>query len=90
MYWIKGNKRIQVTTDHEIYFYLIDPVTFVPELENMMYNFMNCTQMMFGSKVKYCVTFKTNEKSFDIHRRKYVHDFRSNVVNDNFDGSRGL
>lgn len=46
--------------------------------------------MMFGSRVRYCVTYKTNQKSFDIYRRKYEHDFRPNVFNDNFDGSRGL
>jgi len=46
--------------------------------------------MMFGSKVRYCVTFKANQKSFDIHRRKYVHDFRQTVVKMNLDGSRGL
>ena len=90
MYFIKGNKRILITTDTKIFFYLIDPVTFIPALENCMYNFMNCSQMMFGSKVKYCVTFKTNQKSFDIYRRKYEHQFRANVVKDNFDGSRAL
>jgi len=90
IYFIKGNKRIQVTTDEKIYFYLIDPVTFEPTLENIMFNYMNCSQMMFGSKVRYCVTYKTNQKSFDIHRRKFVHDFRQNVVKMNLDGSRGL
>ena len=42
IYFIKGNKRIQITTDDKIYFYLIDPITFEPELENVMYNFMDC------------------------------------------------
>ena len=55
-----------------------------------MFNFMNCSQMMFGSKVKYCVTFKTNQKSFDIYRRKFEHDFRPNIVSDNLDGEKGL
>jgi hypothetical protein len=90
IYFIKGNKRIQVTTDQKIYFYLIDPTTFEATLDNVMFNFMNCSQMMFGSLVRYCVTYKTNQKSFDIHRRKYVHDYRLNVVKANLDGSRGL
>ena len=42
IYFIKGNKRIQITTDDLIYFYLIDPETFEPELENVMFNFMGC------------------------------------------------
>ena len=90
IYFIKGNKRIQVTTDERIFFYVIDPITFMPTLENVMSNFMNCTQMMFGSKVRYCITYKTNQKSFDIYRRKYEHDFRVNVVNRNLDGAIGL
>lgn len=60
LYFIKGNKRIQVTTDQNIYFFIIDPKTFEPELENVMFNFMSCSQMMFGSRVRYCVTYKTN------------------------------
>jgi hypothetical protein len=62
----------------------------MPTLENVMFNFMNCSQMMFGSKVKYGITYKTNQKSFDIHRRKFEHDFKVNVVAADLDGSRGL
>ena len=36
LYYIKGNIRIQVTTDDLIYFYLIDKDTFMPQLENVM------------------------------------------------------
>ena len=60
IYYIKGNVRIQITTDDKIYFYLIDKETFEPIFENVMSNYMNCNQMMFGSKVRYCVTYKTN------------------------------
>ena len=63
----------------------------MPTLENVMYNFMNCSQMMFGSKVKYGITFKTNSSSFDIYRRKYEHNYQVNAVSKyNLDGSRGL
>lgn len=90
IYFIKGNKRIQVTTDDLVYFYLIDPDTFMPQLENVMYNFMDCSQMMFGSRVKYGITYKGNEQSFDIYRRKYMHDFKVPVVDFNFEGSHGI
>ena len=76
VYYIKGNVRIQVTTDDNIYFYLIDKKTFMPELENVMMNYMCCNQMMFGSKVKYGISFKLNEKSFNIYRRKYQHNLK--------------
>ena len=42
IYFIKGNIRIQVTTDDYVYFYLIDKETFMPTLENVMQNYMGC------------------------------------------------
>lgn len=60
IYYIQGNQRIQITTDTEVFFYLVDKTTLMPTLENVMQNFMNCSQMMFGKKVKYGITFKTN------------------------------
>ena len=36
IYYIKGNIRIQVTTDDLVYFYIIDKETFMPHLENVM------------------------------------------------------
>ena len=55
-----------------------------------MFNFMSCNQMMFGSKVKYSVTYKTNQRSFDIFRRKYWHDFKVPVADENLEQSIGL
>ena len=55
----KGNIRIQITTDNSIYFYLMCKETLMPKLENVMFNYMNCTQMLFGKKVKYGVTYST-------------------------------
>ena len=69
---------------------MIDPVTFEPELENVINNFMNCTQMLFGSKVKYGITFKTNQKSFKLWSKAYKHDFSSTVVTANLSGSIGI
>lgn len=42
IYYIKGNIRIQVTTDDLVYFYIIDKETFMPHLENVMSNYMKC------------------------------------------------
>ena len=90
IYYIKGNIRIQVTTDEVVYFYLIDKETFMPTLENVLYNYMGCNQMMFGSKVRYGITYKTNERSFDIYRRKYMHNLKVNVDSGNLEGAFGL
>lgn len=49
-----------MTTAEKINFYLIDKVTFMPTLENVMYNFMQCSQMMFGARVRYGISFKIN------------------------------
>ena len=62
----------------------------MPILENVMYNYMSCTEMMFGSKVRYGITYKSNQRSFSIYRRKYQHNFNVPVVNDNLEGSIGL
>ena len=90
IYYIRGNKRIQITTDDKVRFYLICKETFKPTLENVMYNYMTCNQMMFGPKVKYGVTFKTNQRSFDVYRRKYNHDFRVPIYTDIMENCYGL
>lgn len=87
IYFIRGNKRIQVTSDTNIYFYLIDPETCEPRLENVMHNYMDCNQMMFGSKVRYGITYKTNEKSFNVYKRKFTHDFIVKIDDQNLEGA---
>lgn len=89
IFFIKGNVRFQITTDEKIYFYLIDKQTFLPRVENVMYNFMNCSQMMFGSMVRYCITFKTNQPNFHIWVRKAYHNFKVALTNENMEGSMG-
>ena len=68
----------------------MDLETYEVKLENVMNNFMNCSIMMFGAKVKYGLTFKSNEAGFDIYRKKYEHDFKICTVEDDLDGSMGL
>lgn len=62
----------------------------MPELENVLYNYMGCNQMMFGSRVRYGITYKTNQRSFDIYKRKYMHNLKVNVMAENFEGAFGL
>ena len=58
-----------MTTDQKIYFYLIDKDTLEPELENVMYNYMNCSTMMFGTKVRYGIAYKANQPGFEVYTR---------------------
>lgn len=90
IYYIKGNVRIQITTDEKVLFYLIDETTFEPTLENVMYNYMGCSTMMFGSKVRYGITYKIGEKGFNIYRRKYQHEHMVNVKEENLEGAKLL
>ena len=90
IYFIKGNVRIQITTDTLIYFYIINRDTLVPELENVMYNFMNCNQMMIGSMRRYGISYKQNEMCFAIYTRKYMHNLRVCVDEHDYSGSKGI
>ena len=54
-----------------------------------MYNYMQCSQMMFGTKVRYGITYKTNQPGFQVYTRKYYHNFKVAVTQDNFEGARG-
>ena len=62
----------------------------MPELENVMYNYMQCSYMMIGPKVRYCVTYKNASRGFNIFRAKYVHNFKVNVESKNLEGSKVL
>ena len=90
IYFIRGNVRIQVTTDEKIYFYIIDRETCEPRLENVMYNFMQCSQMMFGKRVRYGITYKNDQSGFQIFTRKYFHNFKVQIDSDDFEGAIGL
>ena len=85
----KGNIRIQVTTDERIYFYIIDRETLLPELENVMNNFMGCSQMLVGLKVRFAITYKQNEQDFNIWSRRYYHNFKVKLTNTDLEGAVG-
>jgi hypothetical protein len=80
IYFIKGNIRIQISTEDKIYFYLVDKETLLPIFENVMNNYMNCLQMMIGPKVKYCVTYKNGSRAFNVFRAAYTHNFKVSVI----------
>lgn len=60
LYYIKGNVRIQIVSDEKIYFFIINQETLEASLQNVMLNYMKCSQMMFGPRVKYGITYKDN------------------------------
>ena len=62
----------------------------IPILEDVVDNYMQCSTIMFGGKENYCITFKQNQKSFDIYRQKYIHSFKQVVYHHDFNKSLGL
>lgn len=91
LYFIKGNIRINITTDEKIFFYLVEEHNdYVPVLENVMYNHMQCSSLIFGSRVRYGIAYKTNTRGFDIYTRKYEHDFKVNVHSQNLERCHGV
>ena len=89
IYFIRGNIRIQITTEGKIYFYLIDKKTFEPELENVMLNSMQCSSLMFGARVRYGISYKVSEQNFTIYTRKCFHNFKVCIDNSTYEGATG-
>lgn len=77
-------------TDQNIYFFKIDPDSFEPILDNVMFNFMDCSMMLFGSKVKFGICYKFLSNSFEVYMSQYEHDFLVPVVEEDCEGSKGL
>ena len=90
MIYYTKDQRFQITTDKLIYFYYIDEKTLKPELENCLYNFMGCSQMMFGPRLKYCITYKTGQTGFNIYKKRYIHKFLAKLSSQTYEGSFGV
>ena len=46
--------------------------------------------MLFGRRVRYCITYSAGEASFTVYTRKYRHSFTPTLYEDNFERSTGL
>ena len=66
IYFIKGNIRVNICTDDKIYFYRIDNDEFEPRLENVMYNYMGCSCMIFGADVSFAIAYNINLKEMSL------------------------
>jgi hypothetical protein len=84
---------MNITTDEKILFYIMDRETLTPNLENVIYNYMGCSQLLFGSSkstMRYCIPFKQNRKNFDIYRQGYSHNLMCTITDQNLDKSLGI
>jgi len=55
-----------------------------------MNNFMQCSMMMFGKLVRFCVAYKTNQPGFVIYTRSSFHNFRVAIDSKNWEGAIGV
>ena len=55
-----------------------------------MANYMGCSMCIFGQSVINGITCKTNERSFDVYKKKNTHLLKASVDDGNFEGSIGL
>ena len=62
----------------------------MPVLDNVMYNFVGCTNILFGSRSRYCITYKLGLTSISIWRRKYFHSYLAKIDSNSFNDSKGL
>ena len=46
--------------------------------------------MMIGAAKRYSITYKQNENDFQIYKRKFMHNLRVCVNDNNFEGSIAL
>lgn len=45
--------------------------------------------MMFGSRVRFGITYKTNQPGFQIYTRKFFHNFKVALSSQNYEGAIG-
>ena len=55
-----------------------------------MYNYMNCSVMMFGPLVRFSITYKTNQPGFTNYTRKYYHNFKVAISKKDYEGAKGV
>jgi hypothetical protein len=51
---------------------------------------MKCSFMLFGPKVKFCISYKNHEKGFNIYGRQFIHDLMVEYDHENYEGELGL
>jgi hypothetical protein len=89
---VSGNQSVgtfQVIEDQYINFYEFCEETWIPKLQNVMMNFMQCGMILFVESQKFCITYKQNQNNFTSYKRKVNHDFKVRVNDGNFCGAVG-
>ena len=89
IFQLKGTPEFCISTSKFIFFYNMDE-SGIPDLQNVMANYMGCSQTMFGHSKKSAITYKVNENSFEIFQRKFLHNLRICVNSQNMEGAKAI
>ena len=83
--YVKGTKRFQITTERKVYFYRLDKEKLEPIQENVMYNFMNSSNVNFTAQV--AVSYKTSQPDFQVYSRAHEHNFNVKIQGCNYENA---
>ena len=73
-----------------MFFYLIDKKTLIPKLDMVMRNYMNCSSLLFGPRIKSAIAFTESQKNVQIHQRQMYHNFRVHISARSFENAVAL
>lgn len=88
---MNGDYKFQMILDEKILIYKLEPIgtgsRFIPVLENSMYNFMGCSQILMSKNGQFAVSFKFHQNNLHLFERKYIHGFKVSVNKKDYEGT---
>lgn len=76
---LNGSNQLQICSSNLVYFYEIEPETYIPKHVGTMFNFINCSYFFIGLLDQRCLTYKNNDKNIRVFMRKHVHGFHHQI-----------
>ena len=77
-----GQLHFLIATEKFIYQYKFDPEDkkdYIPRHISTMFNFLQCTNMLFGDAGKRCIIYQRNQPDVTVYFRKYTHNFQETI-----------
>ena len=90
--FIYGSRRrpeFSVIEDNFIYYYVLDKETFMPTLNNVMINFLQCSTLILGQET-FCLAYKQKQPDIVLFKRKQTHDFMVTANVNDFENAIGI
>lgn len=89
MTYTSGDTRFQLIQEKKIQIYklVVMDGKFRPVLENTMFNYMNCSQLLLSKNGDFAVSFKYDQNNLYIYERKYLHSFSVKIDGKDYEGT---